>query len=294
MTDAPSPVQWRVEVAAGVELGEHPIWDDAAECLNWVDVLGGTVHRLHVGGETSSLRLGDVLGAVGLRMHGGIIAATDQHFAFRDARGVIDRDPIAAPVPAGMRFNDAASDPAGRFLAGIVSQAGDSMGHLIQLHADGHIEVVLEELVESNGLAWSLDGATLYFVDSGEQCIRRYDYEGETGKIGPRRANVIEFPEGEGTPDGLVVDAEGAVWVAMWQGASVKRISPTGAVLCHLGLSVSQPTCAGFGGYSLDRLYVTSAWEGMSGDERNAEPGAGDLLSANIGVRGMPAHRFVG
>ncbi|MDI1343771.1 MAG: SMP-30/gluconolactonase/LRE family protein, partial [Pseudolabrys sp.] len=143
MTDTHSPVDWRVEVAAGVELGEHPIWDDAADCLHWVDVLGGTAHRVHAGGETSSLHLGEVLGAVGLRRHGGMIAATDQNFAFRDAHGVIDRDPIAAPVPVGMRFNDAASDPAGRFLAGIVSQSGDSLGQLIQLHTDGHIEVLL-------------------------------------------------------------------------------------------------------------------------------------------------------
>ena len=301
MTPLDSPVEWRVEVAAGQELGEHPLWDDIAECLIWVDVLTGSVHRLSAPasealptGAVSSVRLGNVLGAVGLREGGGIVAAVDQNFAFWDAKGVTDRDPIEAPVGLGSRFNDAACDPVGRFLAGIVSESGVHNGQLLQVHADGHVDVLLEGLIESNGLAWSLDGATLYFVDSGEQLIRRYRYDVETGKIGSRQANLFDFPESQGTPDGLTIDGEGAIWVALWQGSAVKRISPFGEELGHIAMPVRQPTCPAFGGHSRDRLYVTSAWEGMSDDSRTREPQAGDLFSANVGVRGIAAYRFRG
>ncbi|MBA8829629.1 SMP-30/gluconolactonase/LRE family protein [Alpinimonas psychrophila] len=294
MTDAVSPVEWHVEVAAGCELGEHPLWDETTESITWVDVFGGTVRRLDMHGLESGERLGEALGAVGLRRDGGLVAAVDRNFVFRDARGVSDRDPVAAPVGDGMRFNDAACDPAGRFLAGIVSQTGDSTGELIQLHADGHIDVILQGLLESNGLAWSLDGETLYFVDSGEQSIRQYGYDCDTGKIGPRRANLIDFPQSQGTPDGLTIDAEGAVWLAMWGGSAIKRISPGGQALRQMTLPVSQPTCASFGSSSLDRLYVTSAWEGMTPEARATEPNAGDLFSANVGVRGTAAYRFRG
>ena len=294
MTDTVASVQWRVEAAIADELAEHPIWDDTVESLAWVDVFGGTLRRLNARGELSGARLGETLGAVGLRSNGGIVAATDHHFVFLDARGMPDRDPIEAPVGRDMRFNDASCDPAGRFLAGIVSQQGDRTGELIQLHADGRIEVLIEDLVESNGLAWSRDGATLYFVDSGDQSIRRYGYDVATGEVGPRQPDLCIFDSSQGTPDGLTLDVEGAVWVAMWQGSSIKRISPSGRVLRSIAMPVSQPTCAGFGSRGLDRLYVASAWEGMSAEAREAEPGAGSLFSAGVGVRGTPAHRFAG
>lgn len=294
MTANFSPHQWRVEADARNELGEHPLWDDSTRSLVWVDVLEGMVNRLDERGDLTRLRLGDSLGAVGLRDGGGFIAAVDQHFAFWDSRGGTDRDPVEAPVGAGSRFNDASCDPVGRFLAGIVSAAGEPSGQLLQLHPDGHVEILLEGLIESNGLAWSLDGSTLYFVDSGEQCIRRYAYDCETGKLGGRQPDLCEFALEQGTPDGLTIDAEGALWVALWQGSAVKRMSPEGRELVHLDLPVSQPTCVAFGTATLDRVYVTSAWEGLTPTERAAEPLAGALFSAPVGVKGTPAPRFRG
>ena len=294
MTNNVSPHHWRVEADVRNELGEHPLWDDSTHSLVWVDILEGTVNRLDERGDLTHVRLGDSLGAVGLRDGGGLIAAVDQQFVFTDRDGTVNRDPIAAPVAEGMRFNDASCDPVGRFLAGIVSAAGEPSGQLLQLHPDGHVEIVLEGLIESNGLAWSLDGSTLYFVDSGEQCIRRYAYDCETGKLGGRQPDLCEFALQQGTPDGLTIDAEGALWVALWQGSAVKRMSPEGQELVHLDLPVSQPTCVAFGTATRDRLYVTSAWEGLTPTERAAEPLAGALFSAPVGVKGTPAHRFRG
>lgn len=293
MTEYPERVEWRVVVAAGVELAEHPIWDDVDDSLLWVDVLGGNVHRSGSANPSWTGHLGAVVGAIGLRRGGGLVAAVDQEFAFLDAGGRPDRDRLPAPVPAGARFNDAACDPGGRFLAGTAALDGTSaIGQLLQLHRDGRIDMLLEDLVESNGLDWSIDGKTLYFVDSGDPCIRRYDYDSETGRLGARRADLATFSELEGMPDGLTVDSDGDVWVALWQGGAIRRYASDGRLLACLSVPVSRPTCPGFGGPELDRLYLTSGWEGMSADERQAEPWAGYVLSAEVQATGRPAYRF--
>ncbi len=146
--------------------------------------------------------------------------------------------------------------------------------------------------MESNGLDWSADGETLYFVDSGEPCIRCYDYDAETGRIGARRGDLAAFSGPDGVPDGLTVDADGTVWVAMWQGSALRRYAPDGRLLACLSVPVSQPTCPGFGGPGLDCLYLTTAWEGMSAEARQIEPWAGHLLSADVGAIGRPPYRF--
>jgi len=293
VTENPEQVQWRVDVSAGVELAEHPIWDDATDTLVWVDVLGGNVHRTGSTEYAWSAHLGAVVGAAGLRRGGGLIVAVDEEFAFLDAAGRPDRDRVRAPVGVGTRFNDAACDPGGRFLAGTAALDGtSSVAQLLQLQPDGRIDVLLEGLVESNGLDWSSDGTTLYFVDSGDPCIRRYDYDVQTGRLGPRRADLATFSQLEGVPDGLTVDSEGDVWVALWQGGVVRRYASDGRLRASLAAPVSQPTCPGFGGSKRDRLYLASGWEGMSAEARLVEPLAGCVLSADVQATGRPAYRF--
>ncbi len=293
MTQNPEPVQWRVEVGVGVELAEHPVWDDASGSLVWVDVLSGDVHRLSPGGHDWASHLGAVVGAAGLRRGAGLVVAVDEEFAFLDASGKPDRDRVSAPVGVGTRFNDASCDPGGRFLAGTAALDGTSpIAQLMQLHPDGRIDVLLDGLVESNGLDWSTDGTTLYFVDSGDPCIRRYDYDAPTGRLGHRRADLATFSQLEGVPDGLTVDSDGDVWVALWQGGTIRHYAPDGVLRASFAVPVSQPTCAGFGGSKRDRLYLASAWEGMSAEARLAEPLAGCILSADVQATGRPAYRF--
>jgi sugar lactone lactonase YvrE len=286
-------ISWEVAAASGCELAEHPLWDGNDDSLVWVDVLSGSVHRLERSGSYHVSRLGSNVGAVGLRHDGGLVACVDDQFFFLDVAGRPDRAPLSAPLLEGSRFNDAACDPAGRFLAGTAALDGVSaLGRLLQLHSDGTIKVLLEDLAESNGMGWSPDGGTFYFVDSGDPRIRRYDYKIESGRIGARRGDLTAFAGTDGVPDGLTVDADGAVWVAMWQGSALRRYASDGQLLAHLPLPVSRPTCPGFGGPALDRLYVTTAWEGMNSTEREAEPWAGHVLSAQVGAQGRPAYRF--
>jgi L-arabinonolactonase len=152
---------------------------------------------------------------------------------------------------------------------------------------------LLPGITESNGLAWSLDWHVVYYIDSGEREIRRYAYDLATGLLSEPEV-LIEFTEEQGFADGLIVDAEGMLWAAMWEGSAVCRISPEGEVLEHLAMPVSQPTCPAFGGAGLDRLYVTTAWEGMDASARAAEPLAGSLLVTVPGATGLPVLRFAG
>jgi sugar lactone lactonase YvrE len=291
-----NPVGWQVVAASGCELGEHPLWDDRDDSLVWVDILGGAVYRMLTSGAISTARLGGIVGAVGLRVDGGLVASVDHGFEFLDACGRVDRDPVPVTIDTGTRFNDAACDPSGGFLAGTAAIDGRSeSGKLFRLAANGCVSVVLEELVESNGLAWSPDGEIFYFVDSGQACIRRYDYDPVAGAIGARRSDLAIFAAAEGIPDGLTVDCSGAIWVAMWQGGAVRRYAPDGRLIDCLPTPVSQPTCPTFGGPGLDRLFITSAREGLSEAVRATEPWAGHVLSIRPsigGVAGRLAHRF--
>lgn len=298
MTQSEGAHKWRVAVAAGCELGERPVWDDHLGSVIWVDVLKGELHRStpapFTGPEWTdrSVPVGGVLGAVGLRHGGGLIAAADDTFLLLDERGALESDPVSVYMHAGARFNDAACDPGGRFLAGTTSSHNDvADGVLWSLAPSLEVKVVLGNLSESNGLDWSQDAQTMYFVDSGEPVIRRYRYDTDSGVVGPRCEDLAVFDAGQGVPDGLVVDADGAIWVALWGGGALRRYAPDGELLLHLEVPVSHPTCPSFAGPGLRSLVVTSGWEGMDPCERLAEPWAGHLLVNDIPSRGrLPTH----
>jgi sugar lactone lactonase YvrE len=285
---------WSVALAAGCELAERPVWDEHDQSLVWVDILGGSAHRLSPGGDDTAIPVGAPLGAAGLRHGGGLILASAGALVFLDAAGRADREPIDAGLPSGVRFNDGACDPAGRFLVGTSSLDGRrERGALLAVSPDGHIEVLLDGVTESNGLCWSPDGGTLYYVDSGEQHIRAYAYDVGTGRLGARR-DIVRIDDADGVPDGLAIDRSGAIWVALWEGWAVRRYAADGRQLAHLPLPVSRPTCPGFGAGALDRLFVTSAWEGMTPAGREGERWAGHVLVCEPGVSGMTTYRFAG
>jgi sugar lactone lactonase YvrE len=226
-----------------------------------------------------------------------VLAAADG-FRLTGPEGLSETGPLRPPgMGDDVRFNDGACDPAGRFWAGTVAHdVRPGAGALYRLDPDGTITTVLEGVTESNGLGWSPDGGILYYIDSGERepRVRAFDYDLETGRIGWEPHELIGFPPGPVVPDGLVVDAEGCLWVAMWGGGEVRRYAPTGGLLATFPVPVSRPTCPGFGGPGLADLYLTTAWEGMDDQQRAAEPLAGHLLRTRPGTEGLPAGTFGG
>jgi sugar lactone lactonase YvrE len=190
-----------------------------------------------------------------------------------------------------IRFNDGKCDPAGRFWAGTMAVAENAaIGSLFCLFADGHVERKLTGVRISNGIVWSLDHRTLYYIDSPRRIVDAFDYDLDTGAIANRRTAIDVHPE-MGYPDGATLDAEGMLWIAHFGGARVTRWNPrTGQHLGTIALPASNITSCAFGGPKLDRLYITSASIGL----KNREPQAGALFCVDAGVGGIPACEFAG
>jgi len=293
------PLERRAELVldARADLGEGPVWDPADDTLLWVDIDAGAVHRFSpaTGAETT-LDAGQPVGAVAWRRSGGLA------LAMRDGFGLLDPEPgatvrLVAPVEADrsdQRMNDGRCDRRGRFWAGTTSVLRrPRAGRLYRLHPDGRVEPVLSGVSMSNGLDWSPDDRRLYYVDSATEGVDRYAADPETGRVGAR-TRLVEIPRSLGIPDGLTVDADGCVWLALWGAGAVHRYTPAGVLDRVVRLPVSRPTSCTFGGAGLDVLYVTSAAAGLSARELARQPGAGGLFAVRPGVQGLPARGFAG
>ncbi|WP_152361978.1 SMP-30/gluconolactonase/LRE family protein [Microlunatus speluncae] len=249
--------------------GEGPVWDAKTGTVHWVDILAGQVHSTGWrNGPTRTIGFDGLIGAAAPRASGGFLLATQQGFAGCTATGEIDQELII--LDDAHRMNDAKLDRAGRFWAGSTEWSftpGD--GALWRLDPDPatgawRAETVLDGLTLPNGLDWSPDERTFYLVDSIERVILGYDHDPATGTLSrPRR--LIELPDDpdEGLPDGLCVDAAGCLWVALYDAARLDRFAPDGARLLSVPLPVRRPTSCAFVGPRLDRLWITSAREGL-------------------------------
>jgi sugar lactone lactonase YvrE len=276
------------------EVGEGPVWDDGERILWWVDLLAGFVHRTDPQtGETTTRRYGRPVGSVALRRGGGHVLADRDGFCLLAGDGSVDRQ--IAFLPDGHRMNDAKVDPAGRFLAGSAEFGfAPQAGALHSLEPDGSRRVLLDGLTLPNGLGWSPDGDRFYLVDSEQGWLRSWSYDPGDGSLGPARDLVLFTRPGE-VPDGLCVDAQGALWVAIWGGSRVERYSPDGDLLATLQLPVTQPSSCAFGGAGLITLFITSAHRGLA---KGGTPidGAldGALLATVPGASGVPTSFFEG
>ncbi len=271
-------------------LGEGPVWDPALDELVWVDIERGLVHRLRSGEAEVRLDVGQPVGCAVPRAAGGLALALRDGFALLDADG--GRPRLVAPVEherSDTRMNDGGCDSRGRFWAGTMSLRGDTRaGSLYRLDADLTVTRVLPGLSISNGLGWSPDDRVMYHVDTPRGRIDVYEFDAVSGAIGGRRAAIAVAPE-EGRPDGLAVDAEGGIWVALWGGGAVQRYSPEGQPDTRIELPASQVTSCCFGDPDLGTLYITSASRGAE-----HEPLAGSLFCCRPGVRGLTATPFAG
>ena len=265
---------------------EGPVWSDAWGGLRWVDMLAGDVLSLGAGGAVARRHVGEVAAALRPRAGGGAVIAVERGFALEAPGGELARLPELWADP-GVRMNDGGCDPDGRFYCGSMAyDARPGAGALYRLDAGGRVEVVLAGVTISNGLDWSPDGRLAYYADTPTREISVFDYDRGAG-LRSRRA----FAAIDGSPDGLTVDAEGGVWVALYGGAAVHRYAPSGALDAVVELPVSKPTACTFGGPGLAQLFITTSREDLAEGE---EPAAGSLFTCTPGVAGRPARAFAG
>ncbi len=267
---------------------EGPVWSDAWGGLRWVDMFAGDI--LSLDGDTVNRRnVGPFVAALRPRASGGAVIALERGFALEDAAGDLTRhDPLWSGP--GMRMNEGGCDPHGRFYCG--SMAWDQRagaGSLYRLEADGRVTVVQEDLTISNGLEWSPDGSLAYYNDTPTGRVAVFDYDAESGLTGLR--TFAEIPADAGYPDGLTVDSEGCVWVALYAGGAVRRYTPDGILDGVVEVGAHRVTACTFGGPRLDRLFITTSREDLVPGE---DPLAGSLFVADVGVTGRPVREFAG
>ena len=271
--------------------GEGVFWDEAAGRLLLVDMLAGAIVEVAADGTTRRHELGGVAAAIRARSVGGYVLAVERGFQLLDADLTPTGDVVAAFSDPAIRMNDGGCDPQGRFYCGTMAyDVTPGAGTLYRLDADRSVHPVLTGVTISNGLQWHADGRSVYYNDTPTGRVDRYPFDPETGTFG-ERSTVAVVAEGEGQPDGMTIDEEGGIWVALWGGGAVRRYDRDGRLTEVVELPVSQVTCCTFGGEGRRTLYISTSREGLPAD---AQPAAGAVFAFDAGVAGAPQYAYAG
>ncbi|MBD8724087.1 SMP-30/gluconolactonase/LRE family protein [Oxalobacteraceae sp. CFBP 13708] len=275
-------------------VGESAIWHEVESALYWVDIEGLTVNRLHAAsGKFSSWKMGSNPSALAIDDNNFLVVATRECLLRLNTTDGAETPIADAPYDTSkVRFNDGRVDPAGRFWIGTMYEPRDQPAAEMYVLARDNLRCAWRGgMTNSNGLAWSLDGRTMFHADTTTHRIDCYDFDVATGEHSNRRT-ILTFPTDKtapdygGRPDGATIDSEGMYWVAMFEGGRVLRISPTGEILREIKLPVRCPTSVCFGGPDLRTLYITSASHGRSSEEIAQYPHTGKVLSVRLDVAG--------
>lgn len=273
--------------------GEGPCWWPATGALRYVDMLAGDVMSWHPDGRVTRAAVGSPVAAViRPRAGGGAVVARERDIAVYADDELTELE-LTVPVhdDPGLRCNEGNCDPDGRFYVGTMAYARTPGAAALHVWSAGarRAEPVLPGLTIANGLGWSPDGTTAYFIDTPTGIVRAFSYDASNGLSTPRP--LVTVPESQGHPDGLCVDAEGGIWVALNGGGAVHRYDPDGARTATVEVGTRQATACTFGGADLSTLFITTSREGMAQGE---DPTAGSLYAVSPGVRGLPPLEFGG
>jgi sugar lactone lactonase YvrE len=273
---------------AKATLGEGPAWDAKTQTLYWIDILE---KRIYAGTELLA-ELDDLIGCLAPRKNGNLILGTRRGFA--DLEPVTGKSTVLATLnePANNRLNDGKCDPAGRFIAGTMDMDEKVPAGSLYSYDGNQTQVLLKNITISNGLAWSPDYKTFYYVDSPTREIQAFDYDLATGQIANSRI-AIRVPPSLGWPDGMTSDTDGNLWIAIWSGAQVSIWNPnTGKMLEQIAVPALHTSSCVFGGPDMNELYVTSARGRVSQAELAKYPLSGGLFKIETRVQGMPTFEF--
>lgn len=280
---------------ARLELGESPVWDSEAGILYFVDVHAGNLHSFDpVNGTHQTVNLGESIGCLAPAMDGQLVLAVRSGIQIiKPSSG--KRLTICSPEKhlPGNRFNDGKCDPVGRFLVGTMDDAEkEHCGSLYSFSIGGSCKILLRGLGISNGMTWSPDGRTFYFIDTPTRLIMAYDYDLTSGKINHPRP-VVCIPKDMGWPDGMTSDLDGMLWVALWGGAKITCWNPdTGKLKDMFSIPAENITSCIFGGQGRHDLYITTARKGLRMEEIQQYPLSGGLFRLRTDTIGVPTFSF--
>lgn len=281
---------------ASAELGEGALWDERASLLLWVDIMGRKLHRFDPAtGRDEFRELPSYIGTVVPGESGDLhLALKDGFYSYGWADSRLLPLAVLGLEAPYIRFNDGKCDPQGRFWAGTMAMGGrQGAGNLFCLERDLTVSRKIKSVSISNGLGWSPDGSRMYYIDTPTRRVLEFAFDGAKGSIQSPRV-ALDVPEPMGWPDGLCVDAEGMLWIAMFGGGRCVRFDPgTGKALDEVKVEGAlQTTSCALGGVQGRTLYVTTARENFTDKDAAEQPQAGHLFAAEVGVPGLPCHRF--
>ena len=279
-------------------LGEGPAWDAVGRHVVWVDITAGQVFSGELRPDRSieivdRTSFDGTVGAVVIGEDGEWLVAAGEHVLIRRQNGDIEPGPRIIPPEGRRRLNDGKVDPAGRFVVGTLHlDSDDSTSETLSVvERDRSVRTLDDDLSLSNGLGWTIDGSLMYSVDTLRRRISVRDYDPETGSAGPR-ATFVQFEEGY--PDGLTLDAEDHVWVAIWGAGEVHRYTPTGELVTVIDVPAPHTSSVAFAGPLLDTLVITTATQGLDDEALAAFPDSGRVFTVTPGSLGVPQPRWGG
>ena len=270
--------------------GEGPFWDALNNRLLLVDMLAGSVLAVDPDAGVERRTLANVAAAVRARRSGGYVIATENRFLLLGQD--FSEETVLPPVFVDplIRMNDGGCDPQGRFYCGTMAYAETPRaGTLYRLDPDGSVHVTLRDVTISNGLQWNRVGDTVFYADTPTDRVDRFDFDPASGAFTGRR--TFTDISGGGHPDGMAIDEEDGLWVALWGGSAVHRYDTAGRLDLVLDLPVSNVTACAFGGPDLRTLFITTSRQGLDPAD---QPDAGAVFRYEAGVRGAPQHAFAG
>lgn len=273
------------------------MWSVREQALYWTDNLGGRMHRLEpASGSAESFLLGQNVMAIGLRKSGGLVLALAKQLAFYEPGGELDLLMGVEQDRPRNRFNDGKVDRHGRYWAGTMNDIDwdKPSGSLYRLDPDSGLSELQSGVACANGLGWSPDERTFYFVESFRHAIFAYDFDPDAGALSGRRAFATVDGSSGTFPDGLTVDAEGGVWNVEHGAGRVLRYAPDGRITHEVEVPLPQPTSCMFGGRELDVLYITTSRQNMSPEQLGRYPLSGSVFAVRPGLTGMPEPCFAG
>lgn len=282
--------------ARSYRLGESPFWDTERQLVLWVDATAGAVHVGHLSegtvSEDRSIDVDETVGAVVTSARGEMLVAGAKQLYTVGLDGHITTGREIISGPKVSRLNDGVCDPRGRFLIGSLALDDRRQDEsLVRIESSGETTIIDDDLTLSNGLAFSPGDAWLYSIDSKPGTVGRRDYDRVTGALGAR---AVFLRIDDGLPDGVCIDREGNLWIAVWGTGEVRCFSPAGERLSTVSVAAPNTSSLAFIGPDLDKLLITTASDRLSPDDLARYPDSGRLFIADVGVSGLAVHHWAG